>query len=185
MAYISFGEINKNLIPVFIGCVFCFLNRLLNQMKGILLFKNAIITSIYISISRFLTVIPFIILLIRTNRIYNNINDYETEDENNKEIKLIYNDNTEENVEGKFKYILLSAFIYLINSICFVVSFEIKTNSWIWYILIASIFYYLIYKVQIHRHHYFSAALIILIGLLIDLVTKNLQAEIINNFLLL
>ena len=59
-------------------------------------------------------------------------------------------------------------------------SFQIKTNAWIWYILIAVIFYYLIFKVQLYRHHYLSIILIILIGLIIDLISGNLQKEIVN-----
>ena len=60
------------------------------------------------------------------------------------------------------------------------VSFQIKTIAWIWYILIAAIFYYLIFKVQLYRHHYLSIILIILIGLIIDLISGNLQKEIVN-----
>ena len=182
MALISLGKIDKNLITILIGCAFCFLNRLLNQYKETLLFINPILTNIYISISRFLTVIPFIILKIKTKSSKSSNN---TENVNKNSIELIYNDNVEENDEGKFKYIILSAFIYLFNSICFAVSFKIQTNSWIWYILIASIFYYMIFKVQLHKHHYVSAILIILIGLIIDLVTENLQKEVVNDLLLL
>ena len=178
MACMSLGRINKNLIPVLIGCVFCFLNRLLNKYDGTLLFNNHILINIYISISRLLTVIPFIILKIRSKRDnYNDNNDII----HNKTFELIYNDYKEENVQGKFKYILLSAIIYLINSICFVVSFKIKTNSWIWYILITSIFYYLIFKVQMYNHHYLSSILIIILGLIIDLVQENIQNEIVHN----
>ena len=76
MAFISLGQIDKNLIIILIGCVFCFLNRLLNQYKETLLFDNPIITSIDIAISRFLTVIPFIILKIKTKK-HKSINNIE------------------------------------------------------------------------------------------------------------
>ena len=69
MAIISLGKLDKDFISVVVGCVACFLNRLLNQYDGTLLFKNVILSNIFISISRFLTVIPYIILKIRSKRI--------------------------------------------------------------------------------------------------------------------
>jgi len=43
----------------------------------------------------------------------------------------------------------------------------------------------MIFEVQLHKHHYVSAILIILIGFIIDLVTESLQQEIVNDTLLL
>ena len=71
------------------------------------------------------------------------------------------------------------------QSIFFVYTFEIKTNSWIWYIFITTLFYYLIFKVNLYKHHYLSIILIILLGLVIDLILGNLQNEVINNLKLL
>ena len=168
MAYISLGKIDNTLIVILIGCVFCFLNRLLNQYDSAL-YKSPILTNVCISLSRFLTVIPFIILKIRSQRV---IKNKELEKKNNTNtIKLIFNDGEGNNSKGVWCAILLSAVIYLIQSIFFVYSFEVKTNSWIWYILIAAIFYYWIFKIKLFKHHYLSIILIILIGLVIDLVT--------------
>ena len=63
MAFISIGKIDKNLIPMIAGCIFCFLNRILNQYDGSLLFKNQIMMNIYISTSKLFTIIPFILLI--------------------------------------------------------------------------------------------------------------------------
>ena len=46
-------------------------------------------------------------------------------------------------------------------------------------------FYYLIFKIKLYKHHYFSMVLIVLIGIFIDLFLGNLQKDITNNFLLL
>ena len=51
-------------------------------------------------------------------------------------------------------------------------SFDAQTNAWIWIILIASIFYYFIFKVKLYKHHYLSIILIILFGLIIDISKK-------------
>ena len=177
MSLISLGTIDKTLIVIIVGCIFCFLNRLLNQYNS-QLYNYPVLTSICISLSRFLTVIPFIILKIKSHRLNKAREMINT---NNKQIKLIYNDKEKQNIKGKWKFIVLSALAFLIQLFFFVYSFEVKTNSWISYILIASIFYYLMFKVKLYKHHYLSILLIILIGLIIDIVTENLQNELINN----
>ena len=62
MAFIGLGKIDKSLTPIFIGCVFCFLNRIINQYDGTLLFGNIIITNIFIAFSDLFTLIPYLIL---------------------------------------------------------------------------------------------------------------------------
>ena len=179
MAFIRLGNLNKNLIPIVIGCVVCFLNRLLNLYKGTLLFKNAILLNICITFSRFLAIIPYIILKIKSkqNSDLNNIK--------NKKLKYIYINNEQKIIKGKRKFLLLSGTIFLIQQNFYIASMNVKTNSWIWTLLFTAIFYYLLFKAQIYRHHYLSAILILLIGIAIDLVLGNLQNDIMNNFLLL
>ena len=176
MSIISLGKLDKTLIVIFVGCIICFLNRLLNQYDCELN-KNPMINNIVISPSRFLTVIPFIILKIRNKRMTTNAG---IEKSNINQIKLIYNDSEKIYAKSKWKFIILSGIIYAVEQTFFVYSFDIKTNTWMLYILIASIFYYMIYKVKLYRHHYITIILIILIGLIIDLVTGYLQDEIIN-----
>jgi hypothetical protein len=154
MACISLGKIDKNIIPIIVGSIFCFLNRLLNVTKP-QIYENTILTNIVISLSRFLTIIPLIIFKIKfkQDRSYNDKNN--NSDKNSKSIVLIYKNNRIY-VKGVAKYVLLSPVIYLIQSIFFALAFKATTNAWIWYILIASIFYYLLFKVQLYKHHYLS-----------------------------
>ena len=182
MAIISLGKLDKDFISVVVGCVACFLNRLLNQYDGTLLFKNVILSNIFISISRFLTVIPYIILKIRSKRIkrISDVNNIYTND-----IEYIYSHKKKTIRQDKFRYILLSAIIYLTQQILFVLTIQVKTNSWIWIIIITSLFDYLIFKIKLYKHHYLSAILILLIGILIDVVLENIQDDIINNTLYL
>ena len=176
MACISLGTIDKYLIVILVGCIFCFLNRLLNKVDiDTILFDGTVISNICISLSRFLTVIPYIILTIKTRRKTKRIGK-----DKNKEKSYEYNDKIKESAKGKWGYILLSSFIFLILSYFLNESFKIKTNAWIWYILISSLFYYLIFKIKLYIHHYLSIVLIILLGLAIDLITKNLQKEIVE-----
>ena len=170
MACISLGKIDKNIIPIIVGSIFCFLNRLLNEAKPEI-YENTILTNIVISLSRFLTIIPLIIFKIKfkKDRSYNDKNN--NNNKNSKSIVLIYKNNRIY-VKGVAKYVLLSAVIYLIQSIFFALAFKATTNAWIWYILIASIFYYLMFKVRLYKHHYLSIFFIIVIGTVIDLTTE-------------
>ena len=112
MALISMGKLDKNQIPIIIGCVFSFLNRILNQYEGAQLLKNQILTNICIAISRFLTVFPYIILIIKNSQSKNN---------NNKDKALIntkinYIDQKRKAVTGKWIFIFLSSFTYLVQT---------------------------------------------------------------------
>ena len=68
MKFLSLGKIDKNIISIIVGCVFCFFSRLLLRFPGDSdLFDHNIITNILVSISYFFTIIPFLILKYRTN----------------------------------------------------------------------------------------------------------------------
>jgi hypothetical protein len=186
MAFIGCGEININLLPLLLGCIFCFLNRILNQYKDTLLLKNIVLTNIFISFADFFMVIPYIIFRKRSEtevKDENVVNYKKTSSSGNLQVDYIYNQGDSQNVEGIWKYIIFSAIIFFITSIIFVYTVEIKTNSWILYILSTSIFYYLIFKVKLYKHHYLSIIIIILMGIIIDLVAENLQNEIVNKIL--
>ena len=118
MAFISFTKIDKSLIVIFIGCIFCFLNRLINQVDSELN-ENPIINDIVISPSRFLTVIPFIILKIRSKTLFTSNRIENSSSQDTKGVELIHYKTKELNIEGKWKLILFSGIIYLINAIFF------------------------------------------------------------------
>ena len=68
MRFLSLGKIDKNIIPIIVGCVVCFLSRLVLLFPGDSeLFDHAIIVNILVSISYIFTIIPFLILKYRTN----------------------------------------------------------------------------------------------------------------------
>ena len=176
MVFIGLGKVNKNLIPLFVGCVFCFLNRLLNQYEGTLLFKNIVLTNIFIAISDIFSFIPYIIYKVRSKF------DFKTEnkDINQCDTKFEYIYEEKENIEdvqGKEKYILLIGLVFFANYYMFVYTFELKTNMWIMYILFTSIFYYLIFKAKLYKHHYLSIVIILLAGFIIDIVLDNFKNE--------
>ena len=69
MVCISLGTVDKTLIVIIVGCIICFLNRILVQIEASkMINENLIINNILMSLSRFLTIVPYIILKIRSKR---------------------------------------------------------------------------------------------------------------------
>ena len=121
MAYLGLGLINKNLIPIFLGCVFCFLNRILNQYEDTMLFQNPIISNIFVSFSYILTLIPYIIFIIRTKSAINNDTNVENKRTDSK-YEFIYTQIDYKILKGKGRYILFSSLVFYISSIIFIYS---------------------------------------------------------------
>ena len=84
--------------------------------------------------------------------------------------------------KGKWLYIFLYNFIDIIQSIIFSYLIELKSNFWILDICFTCIFYYLIFKIKLYKHHYLSLILIIILGITLDLICENLQDDITKNF---
>ena len=188
MAFIGLGKINSNLITIIIGCIFCFLNRLLNQYEGTKLFENVMLTNIFISFSDIFTIIPYIIFKIRSKKIYKPENKEVIPNETKEtKFEFLYEEtyDIEDEVEGKGKFIVLIGVIFFVNYFIFVYIFALKTNTWIMYILFTSIFYYLFFKSKLYRHHYLSIVIILIIGLVIDFVEGNIQKDFKENFKLI
>ena len=178
MAFISIGKIDKNLIPMIAGCIFCFLNRILNQYDGSLLFKNQIMMNIYISTSKLFTIIPFILLRINSKKVSSN--DIQTI-KNQQALKYMNKSEAKRIIAGKWGFIFLAVMIYFVNQIFFVLTIKVHSNTTILNILITSLFYYLIFKIKLYRHHYLSIILIIIVGFIIDMILGNLLFDIDNN----
>ena len=197
MAFIGFGKIDKNIIPLILGCAFCLLNRVLNSNSDSNLFENVVVTNIFISLANTLIIIPYIIYKIISRKNDKNKNKEEKKDkddtfemtkktkdktteeeEEEKNFVYIYNENEDiEDVPGKSKYIILIGLIFFVNYYLFIHTIKVKTNTWTIYIVFTSLFYYLIFKSKLYRHHYLSIGLILIFGIIIDIVEKNIQND--------
>ena len=175
MAFIGFGKIDKNIIPLILGCVFCLLNRLLNSYNGTKLFQNVILTNIFISLGDMFIIIPYIIYRIKAKKYKKEL-----------EIEILRNKSEyakSVKVRGKAKFIILIGLIFFANYYMFIYTIDIKSNTWIMYIVFTSLFYYLIFKSKLYLHHYLSICLILIFGIVIDLVIGNLQKDVTENLL--
>ena len=182
MRIIGFGIIDKNIIPVLLGCLFCFLTRLLFTVPNAQLFHHAIISNLVGAFSKLFAFIPLIILKIRTGKKNNAINKFVIN--NNISLAEPNNKKNEKNII-KLIYIILTSLLTFIHGLIIIYTLGIKSNCWILEILMTSIFYYLIFKEKLYKHHYFSLIIIILTGVVLDLVLGNLQNDFNNNLLLL
>ena len=190
MSFISLGKLDKNIIPIILGSIVCFLNRLLNTYTGTKLFKNTILTNICISSSKLFAVIPLIIFKMRSKPskktiIQNspNLNINQT----NNSLEYIYNEDDKEQEirKGAWKFILISGLIFTVNQFLYVLTSKIKSDTYILCILVIAIFLYIFLKIKLYRHHYLSIILIIITGLIMDFVLENLYIDITTNLGLL
>ena len=129
MACISLGKIDKNIISIIVGCVFCFLSRLLFRFPGDSdLFDHTIITNLLVSISYFFTIIPFLILKYRTKNKHQIESIHNNDLEDMEDIPTI----TQKDItKGKLLYIFLYNFIDFVQGIILICSIELKSNYWI------------------------------------------------------
>ena len=183
MAFIGLGLIGNNLIPILIGCIICFLSRILILYEKTKLFDHAVLPNFIVDFSLLFTIIPHIII---KKQIISGYNDDKLNQEDNKK-ELIYNEKTDVIIlmEGKYPYILLSSVLCFVQSVILMFTIKIKSNTWILDIPFTLIFYYFSFKIKLYKHHYLSIILIILLGIILDLVLKNLQSDINYNVLLL
>ena len=184
MAFIGFGKINKNIIPLILGCVFCILNRVINSYEGTKLFKNVILTNIFVTLSHSLIILPYIIYTIVTIKCLKNKEAYnkpgQGKVDETKRSKYIYSGNNIGSSKKKYLLIVLTGLILFINHNLFIYTIPVKSNAWTIYIVFASLFYYLIFKSKLYLHHYLSIGLILVFSIIIDAVVGNLKDDILN-----
>ena len=177
MAFITFGKVNRDIIPILVGCIFCFFSRFLIVFDESILYNHPIIINIFSDSSKIFAIIPLVIAKTRTNE----VNKNNAKNLILKEGKYVYLNANDEIKKGKWIYIILSIIIYYIQSCIMAISISIKSNLYVWNLLITSIFCRLIFKINLYRHHYLSIILIILTELILDLISENLQNDINNN----
>ena len=156
MACLSLGKIDKNIIPLLIGCIFEIICSVLIKVSIFTIINHIIISMAYTSIFYLLAFIPFIILKIRLKKEKSEIKIV------NNKIKYIYTDKQKEITKYKYLYILLSSALFYIRGILIWLTIEFKFNCWIFDIFIYCLFNYLIFKTKLYKHHYLSIIIITL-----------------------
>ena len=178
MAVISFGKIDKKIIPILLGGICSFISRYMFNLP--IISQHSIVSNIISTLPRILALIPSLILKYRSQGIKHDDNP-ELNQNTGTGTGLIYIDIKDDITKNKWIYILVTSAIFFVQGILLVYTTRITTNSWIFDILFTCIFCYLIFKIKIYLHHYVSIILIILAGLIPDLVLGRIQHDIKEN----
>ena len=188
MAFIGLGKINKNLIPLTLSSIFCFLNRLLNKYDGTDLFKNVILTNIFISCANLLIIIPYLIYKYRYKKpkLKTTIENIDNKNTQETKIEYIFEEVSDISyVNHKRIYVIVIALLFFANYYMFIYTIDLKCNTWIMYILFTSIIYYLVFKLKLHRHQYLSITLILILGITTDIILDSYKDDIENDYKLI
>ena len=188
MAFIGLGKINKNLIPLTLSSIFCFLNRLLNKYDGTDLFKNVILTNIFISCANLLIIIPYLIYKYRYKKpkLKTTIENIDNKNTQETKIEYIFEEVSDISyVNHKRIYVIVIALLFFANYYMFIYTIDLKCNTWIMYILFTSIIYYLVFKLKLHRHQYLSITLILILGITTDIILDSYKSDIENDYKLI
>ena len=138
MAFIGLGKINKNLIPLTLSSIFCFLNRLLNKYDGTDLFKNVILTNIFISCANLLIIIPYLIYKYRYKKpkLKTTIENIDNKNTQETKIEYIFEEVSDISyVNHKRIYVVVIALLFFANYYMFIYTIDLKCNTWIMYII--------------------------------------------------
>ena len=178
MAFISLGKINKHFIPLILSCIFCFLNRIVNQIEGTTLFKNVILTNIFISGANLFILIPYLISIYKSKKSKHNNRNINndilmTNSTGLTSLEYIYQDVNTNNVKYKKLFVLLTALIFFVNYNMFIYTIKVKADTWIMFILFVPLFYYLLFKSKLYKHHYLSIIIILILGIIIEITLKH------------
>ena len=180
MAFIGLGQVDRNLIPIILSCIFCLLNRIINLYGNSRLFDNKLYTNIVIALAEILNAIPYFIFRKRSkeNMIVNDLKNIDSNEEE-KKFEYIYEEFHDIKDEVKYKelFIFFISIIFFVNYSMFVYTFKLHSNIWITYILFTSVFYYLIFKAKLFNYHYLSIIIILLLGFIIDIIKKNYEKD--------
>ena len=169
MKYIKFGKINKKfLIPVFGGfIVLVYKLTIPNVPKNEIISKNPFIINIYVSLGMLFALIPFIILKHRSKA----SSVSETQTESKLKFELLYNEQYLDNSSLKLKLILYSTtFDFLQGLLLNLFCSEFVYNLWIFDIILMSLFSYLILKMKLYNHQFFSMIIIIIFGFMLNII---------------
>ena len=167
---IGIGTIDKNIIYILVGGIFRFIMHMFLEDNIILyLYDHPIISDLSVSFGLSVAIIPLIIYKVRNKELL--CSKPEEKEEKN---DLVYTDLYEEIIYGKYKLILFSCIIdytqlFIVNAFCL----GCKVHMWIFDILFISLFSYLIFDFKLYRHHHISMAIIIIIGISLDVYLSN------------
>ena len=173
MKFIKFGKFDKKiLIPIIAGILrLIILFTYLNNPKYEILIKNPFVTSIYTSIGMISAIIPYCIIKHRSKQ--TNSMSIELQNESKLNLELIHTPILEEIQYSCKKYKLIlyqEIFDFLQTILATIFNMDNVYSLWTFDIIFMSLFSYLLLKTKFYRHQYVSMAIIMILGLLLNVI---------------
>ena len=169
---ISCGEWNGNMIFLIVGGISKFVVNVILYLfpDKTALNNHPFILGINAGIGMSLAFIPYIILLKSSKKGNNKLND-------NKYVDELKNRNSPRIRREKYIILFLCAFLdFFQKCLVFMFSYSISNNIWIFNIVFLNLFTFMVCKVQIYKHQYFSSGVIILLGISLNIINlRNMK----------
>ena len=177
--WISLGDINKYLFFPFVGGMVTLLFNLFNGKIDKEFKKHPLLRGVNSGLGMSLSIIPFLIIEIRTKslgeEISKNLIAYENKKKEEKN-KL---------TKGKYILLLICAFLdFLQKSLSFVIIHDSENNVWIFDLIFFTFFSWFILNEKFYKHQYFSLLLMVIIVFITFILDYNHIKENIGDFFL-
>ena len=185
MRLISLGDLNKKLIYPLIGAICKLIANFVldfgDEYFDFALDNHPFIIAINTSFGMSLTIIPYLYIWK-----YSRIAEKESLN-NNKYLDQFFKKRDPIVKKKKYLILFLCSFLDFTQKILtFLFSFKLKTNLWMFNIIIINVFTSMITQNKLYRHQYFSSGIMILFGILLNVVnlkgmeTGNIPILILN-----
>jgi len=177
--WISLGDINKYLFFPFVGGMVTLLFNLFNGKIDKEFKKHPLLRGVNSGLGMSLSIIPFLIIEIRTKSLGEEISKNLIAYENKKK--------EEKNKLTKGKYILLlicSFLDFLQKSLSFVIIHDSENNVWIFDLIFFTFFSWFLLNEKFYKHQYLSLLLMVIIVFITFILDYNHIKENIGDFFL-
>ena len=177
--WISLGDINKYLFFPFVGGMVTLLFKLIIKKMDKELKQHPLIRGVNSGMGMSLSIIPFLIIKIRTKSLNKEIS---------KNLLVLENKKKEEKnklIKGKYILILICAFLdFLQKSLSFIIIHDSENNVWIFDLIFFTFFSWFLLNEKFYKHQYLSLLIMVIIVTITFILDFSHIKENIGDFFL-
>ena len=177
--WISLGDINKYLFFPFVGGMVTLLFNLIIKKIDKELKQHPLIRGVNSGMGMSLSIIPFLIIKIRTKSLNKEIS---------KNLLVLENKKKEEKnklIKGKYILLLICAFLdFLQKSLSFIIIHDSENNVWIFDLIFFTFFSWFLLNEKFYKHQYLSLLIMVIIVTITFILDFSHIKENIGDFFL-
>ena len=177
--WISLGDINKYLFFPFVGGMVTLLFNLIIKKIDKEFIKHPLIRGVNSGMGMSLSIIPFLIIQIRTKSLNKEIS---------KNLLVLENKKKEEKnklIKGKYILLLICAFLdFLQKSLSFIIIHDSENNVWIFDLIFFTFFSWFLLNEKFYKHQYLSLLIMVIIVTITFILDFSHIKENIGDFFL-